>query len=126
MSSSLARRLRRLEVRVPEEATWPMWVWILVNVREQEQITVGPGERLVEDWYRDDNGVVSARLRVTADPQDEGRRCEPNGYLADVIRELHSACVHRAEGRGVCMKCVDFRTNTVLPGVEIDGDEPRV
>jgi hypothetical protein len=55
-------------------------------------------ERIVVDWYRDFYGVVWGRERFRNTPGDEGRCCEPGGYLPDVIRELHLVyCVRSAQ-----------------------------
>jgi hypothetical protein len=38
---------------------------------------------------------LAPRERITTDERDEGLRCEPEGHLENVIRELHADCSWR-------------------------------
>jgi hypothetical protein len=104
MNKNLLRRLARLERWTPPEGPrWPTMVWMMNPMDEGARAALAPGERIVDDWYRDLYGVVWARERITTDPSDPGRRCERGGHLLDVIRELHETCELRESGGcGTC------------------------
>jgi len=85
-------------------------VWMMDAVDEGVRAAMGPGERIVVDWYRDLYGVVWARERITTDPTDQGQRCERGGYLLNVIRELHETCELRE--RGGCGTCLGLNLDT--------------
>lgn len=109
MRKDILRRLKRLEQRIgPEE--WPLYVVILASDPEEadpigakEPASLGPDERIVVDWIRNDEPYVLARERITSDPSDMGRRCARNGCLEDVVREFHEKCSYRH--RGTCRVC---------------------
>src|SRR5438045_9205815 len=71
--------------------------------RERKE-NLAAGERVVIDWFRIISGVIWGRERLSHDPADRGHCCEPNGYLVDVIQELHQACSYRDQP-GSCATC---------------------
>lgn len=97
---SLERRIRRLElvstVRSINEA-----VIILVDAPDRDPEL---GERIVVDRFRDVGNITWSRERITAEPNDNGHRCERHGYLADVLAQIHEQCPWRETG-GVCRMC---------------------
>jgi hypothetical protein len=101
-TSNLLRRVQRLEGGCAEKR-WPVMVWMMAHVESSRRQTLGIHERIVADWYRDFNGIVWARERVTTDAEDVGLRCEPGGFLPGVIQELHANCEFR--DRGPCTIC---------------------
>ena len=73
MRRDLKRRIERLEKhREPFSLPWFHLTTLPIDVR-----TLGPGERIVEDWLSVDNGFAFTRERVTTDPNDQGKRCTP-------------------------------------------------
>jgi hypothetical protein len=82
------------------------WVFITCPLPDERLAELAPWERLVLDYFRQEGLLISAAERITSDPKDQGRRCEPGGYLEDVIRELHRDCYHR-ERAGFCATCAD-------------------
>jgi hypothetical protein len=62
------------------------------------------GQHVVIDWYRTVSGVIWGRERISDVPADRGRCCERNGYLVEVIQELHQTCSYR-ERPGWCASC---------------------
>jgi len=102
MSRSLARRIDKFEKlwSAPERARSPL----VLCVPSEHDGAVGPGERRVQDWFRDGGSMVWARERVTTETADEGRRCPRGGYLLDVLETFHEGCPWR-ERTGVCQMC---------------------
>jgi hypothetical protein len=99
MRQNLIRRLEKLEgQRQPCEigARW-------VSRDPDDRTGLAENERIVYDVYRQEGLWCSTRERITTDPNDEGRRCPPGGYLEDVIRELHEECEWR--DKGCCEIC---------------------
>ena len=97
-------RLERLKARmVRHSARWPLMVWNMRPLPKERIENLAVNERVVNDWYRDIRGIVWMRERITAEPNDHGRKCEPDGYLADVLEEVHRDCEHRTEG--ACRAC---------------------
>ena len=105
MSRSLIRRIDKLERlwSAPERARSPL----VLCVQSEHEGALAPGERRVQDWFRDCGSMVWARERVTTEKADEGRRCPRGGYLLDVLEAFHEgvrgvsglACVTCARGR---------------------------
>lgn len=102
MKRDLLRRLERLEDQL-ESKTCPVVYGIPHPDDEPGFSTLAPGERIVHDIYRIRGCWGDARARITADPNDQGRKCDRGGYLEDVIRELHATCEQRDQGEcGTC------------------------
>jgi hypothetical protein len=102
MTRSLIQRIGKLEAlyATPKRVRSPL---VMLVEREPEH-ELGPGERLVEDWFRDLGSMVWARARVTTETEDIGRRCPPGGYLLDVLEDFHKHCPWRRR-TGVCQMC---------------------
>jgi len=49
----------------------------------------------------------------TARQMNHGRKCEPDGYLADVLEEVHRDCEHRTEG--ACRACGRHASDRTTP-----------
>jgi hypothetical protein len=103
MHRKLMSRIELLETRLTPEPPQPS-VFILCPLPDERLVDLKPGERLVLDYFRQDGLLISAAERITSDPKDQGRQCEPEGYLEDVIRELHEDCYFRSRG-GSCNSC---------------------
>ena len=96
--------LERLMARTILAARWPLMLWNMHPLPKERIEKLAANERVVNDWYRDvAGGIVWSRERITTDPDDCGRRCEPGGYLIDVLQEIHRDCWHRT--KGVCRAC---------------------
>ena len=102
MRKDLMRRLKRLESRF-QEVDDVVLVWVTHRIEDARRDALADNERIVCDLYRQTGQFGSARERITTDPADEGRQCPPEGYLEDVIRELHENCDWR--DRGTCQDC---------------------
>ena len=97
MRRDLLRRLEKLEERFLQ-APPPLLrtVWITECIDESRRQQMADGECIVLDWDREVNSEVFARERITADPNDQGRRCESNPpwsrgygeYAAPLILEI--------------------------------------
>jgi hypothetical protein len=82
MRRELLRRLAKLEERYrPPALPLLRTVWITDCIAPSRRQALAPGERIVLDWESEVNFEVSARERITTDPCDEGRRCEPSSTL---------------------------------------------
>jgi hypothetical protein len=103
-NAKLLGRLIQLESRMVEK-TCPSYFVVTEQIPENNLEQLPDGQRIVLDCYRNDRFFVQARQRVTHDPNDDGRQCEPGGYLLDVIREVHAGCIHR-ESVGHCSSCI--------------------
>ena len=102
-NAKLCSRLEHLEARrTPKQTVCLVFVWRWIPKDRRENLA--PGERIVQDHYRQCGQLINARQRITTDPDDHGRRCEPEGYLEDVIQELHKNCWYRERG-GSCLTC---------------------
>jgi hypothetical protein len=108
MRGSLQTRIDRLEARCAASKL-PRSPLVMLVEREQEG-ELAPGERVVEDWFRDCGPIVWARERVTTETEDQGRRCTAGGYLLDVLENSHDH-VRGASGpefvrcaKGLCCK----------------------
>jgi hypothetical protein len=102
MTLSLIKRISKLEAAytTPKLVRSPL---VMLVGREQEG-ALAPGERVVEDWFRDCGSIVRARERVMTDAEDVGRRCPPGGYLLDVLEDFHDHCPWRTR-TGACQMC---------------------
>jgi len=118
MSRGLERRLARLEQRLGP-IDLPGFVVVVKATYRKQRDSLAPDERIVHDWFRRDNGYVLARERSTANPDDEGQRCEPGGCLMAVIQELHETCEFREGGCRICAGWISpsRSTNEVLGSV---------
>ncbi len=107
MLGGMTRRLDRLERRraglAAPAARWPLMVWNMCPLPNESTRNLVGNERIDHDWYRDVCGIVSTRERITTDPEDKVRKCEPGGYLADVLQEIHRDCAYRSVG--CCRAC---------------------
>jgi len=127
MNRDLLRRVERLERQIPHEPRWPTMLWMMDPIDQEVRAALAPGERIVDDWYRDMRGVVWARERITTDPTDHDQRCEKDGHLLDVIRELHETCELRE--RGGCGNCMGLNldaedspnreSSSIVAGIEV-------
>jgi hypothetical protein len=98
-------RLRKLESKLsPQPPQHVNLVWDASRVELEVTKTLAPGERVVEDWYRQGGGGIYVQERITSDPADHGRTCKPGGYLIDIIEERHRTCPER-ERSGSCHEC---------------------
>jgi hypothetical protein len=102
MSRNLIKRIDRLERlwSAPEGARSRL----VLCITSEHQTAVAPGERMVQDWFRDCGSTVWAHERVANNKADEGRRCPRGGYLLDVLEAFHQGCPWR-ERTGVCQMC---------------------
>jgi hypothetical protein len=102
MRRSLIRRMEKLEARCAEAHLARVPVAVLMDSVPDRPLA--PGEHVAEDWYRESGGLYLARERITSDAADTGRRCQPGGFLLDVVAELHANCCWR-EIPGACPTC---------------------
>jgi hypothetical protein len=102
--AKLLHRLVQLESRWTQQ-TSPAYFIVTEQIPENDLASLPEGERIVLDCYRNNQNFVEARQRVTRDPNDQGRMCEPGAYLLGVLRELHAACSHRKIA-GQCSSCI--------------------
>jgi hypothetical protein len=102
MSRNLIGRIDKLERlwSAPERARSPL----VLMVEGEHDTILTPGERIVQDWFRDCGLTVWVRERVTTEKADEGRRCPRGGYLLDTLEAFHEGCLWR-ERTGVCQMC---------------------
>jgi hypothetical protein len=77
---------------------------LVMLVERNQKGGLAPGERVVEDWFRDCGSIVWGRERVATETEDVGRRCPPGGYLLDVLQHFHEHCPWRKR-TGVCQMC---------------------
>jgi hypothetical protein len=104
--NSIDRKLRKLEMAKAsrEQDVCRGLAAVMHGVPRERLQTLGPGERVVIDWYRDGGGMVWGRERITNDPTDKDRKCITGGYLLDVLKEIHQGCSHRLQS-GSCLIC---------------------
>ena len=76
-SAKLLNRLIQLECRVVERAC-PKFFIVTEQIPENDLERLPDGQRIVLDCYRNNDNFVEARQRVTHDPNDDGRHCEPD------------------------------------------------
>lgn len=76
MRRDLLRRITRLETS-SGHVRLPKFVLVTNSIAREQRESIAAGERIVIDWVNDVDGFVNARERITTDPADEGRRCEP-------------------------------------------------
>lgn len=85
MKRDLLRRMTRLETRFGALDA-PKFILLMDGNAQEPCKSLAPGERIVIDWYSDVDGFVLARERITTDPADDGRRCEPTVTWSGRIR----------------------------------------
>ena len=99
-------RLRKLEtelkLRNQPQCMGLACVWHYLPFERKKNL--GPGERVVVDWYRNHNAQTYGRERITDDPADQGHKCKVGGYLLNVLEELHRNCSRR-DSTGSCGDC---------------------
>ena len=103
MNKTLSKRLDMLEQRRIPRAI-PCMVFNMHPLSPEDKQNLQPGERIVSDHYRQTGYLIYAAQRVTSDPKDQGRRCEPEGCLEDVVRRIHESCEERHKS-GSCNSC---------------------
>ena len=101
MMRQLHKRLARLEVLCQRQARGPIRVVMIWHSVKRNQLA--EGQRIVVDEYRWARCVGQGRERITSDPEDEGRCCEPGRCLEDIVRELGEECQLQADG--TCPLC---------------------
>jgi hypothetical protein len=110
-------RIRKIEAELQlggqPRVTGLACVWHRVPIERKKNL--GPGERVVVDWYRNWGTMTHGRERVTKDLEDHGRVCKRGGYLLDVLEELHQSCV--SKGRGSCGDCANTPVAEVAPAI---------
>ena len=92
-------RKRRL---IPRSVTFI--VFNMHPLSPEEKLSLQPGERIASDHYRQIGYLIYAAQRITSDPKDQGRRCEPKGCLEDFVRRIHDSCDQRHKS-GSCHSC---------------------
>lgn len=102
MTRSLMKRIGKLEALyvTPKLVRSPL----VMLVDSEQKHELAPGERVVEDWFRDCGSIVWARERVTTQTEDVGRRCPAGGYFPDLLEEFHEHCPWR-NTTGLCRMC---------------------
>jgi hypothetical protein len=98
MRKDLLRRLEKMEQHFAPKRQPVVPVWLRHAIDAARRNALAPNERLVSDVYRITGLVGEARQRITTDLDDKGRKCDRDGYLEDVIRELHEQCEWRDKG----------------------------
>ena len=104
MRKDLCRRLGQLE-RALAPAVCVAYVYIAEPLPPERKAQLVPGERIVLDHFRQRGALVEASQRIATNPRDQGRRCEPEGYLPDIIERIHKDCYWR-ERPGNCNNCL--------------------
>ena len=99
-SRGFSRRLGRLEAATPQARPRAPVVFVAQYVER----ALEPGEHIALDWIRNSAGIVWARERISEDPLDQGRRCEPGTYIKDALDEVHRRCEYRGLPGG-CALC---------------------
>jgi hypothetical protein len=74
--ADLTRRLARLEQR-RGRIELPKLILICNAITPERRLSLAPGERVVTDWSTDVDGFVVGSERITTQPGDDGRRCDP-------------------------------------------------
>ena len=97
---SLARRVGRLEAQHARPVHREPLV-MLVDISSSDPRADGI---VVLDVFRNSGSVCWARERLACHPDDTGDRCEPGGYLPDVLHEIHESCPW-SKNPGVCRLC---------------------
>jgi len=105
----LAGRIRRLEVMETSNRPREPLVFLVGNPARNGEA----GARTVIDWFRDSGNLRWARERMTSNVDDPGRRCPADGYLTDVLADVHQQCPWR-EKQGTCRICQG--TPIAVPG----------
>jgi hypothetical protein len=99
-------RLQKIELKrnPPQRVVATGLCTVAHSLPAERKTNLAAEERVVVDWYFHSNGVVWGRERVTEDLADQGRCCKRDGYLLDVLHELHEACLH-CDQVGSCCTC---------------------
>jgi hypothetical protein len=98
----LDRRVRLLEATVAGRAIHNPLL-ILVDLPGPHR-KLGVNEHVVIDRFRDTGRVVWGQERITSDPDDDGRTCEPGGYILGLLERFHQTC-HWRTVSGTCRMC---------------------
>lgn len=104
MKRNLLRRLGEPE-RSLAPAILPAYVFVFDPLPLETKAELGQGQRIVLDHYRQTGALVLASQRITTDLNDQGRHCEPDGCLPDIIERIHNDCYWR-ERPGSCNNCL--------------------
>jgi hypothetical protein len=98
----LDRRVRRLEVAIAGRAVHnPLLILVEFPDANRE---LHSHEHLVIDRFRDTGSVAWGHERIATDPGDDGRTCEPGGYIQASLERFHQAC-HWRTVSGTCRMC---------------------
>jgi hypothetical protein len=125
IESRLRKLEARLELRNEPQCAGLAFVWHFLPLERKNNL--GPGERVVVDWFRNSNSITQGRERITVDAADNGRKCKRDGYLLDVVAEIHQSCSHR-ESTGSCLTCRDTTvaeasSHSLLNSKELDNQK---
>jgi hypothetical protein len=102
----LLRRLNQLEQKLRVKCRWPTGLVAPHRIHRERREALAEGERIVLDWYRcayPEGGMFWSRERITTNPSDVGRMCQPGRCLEDVMKELGEQC--RRQQDGSCSHC---------------------
>jgi hypothetical protein len=101
-------RLQKLELKrnPPQRVVATGLCTVAHSLPAESKTNPAVDERVVIDWYLHKNGVAWGKERITKDPADQGRCCKRDGYLLDVLLELHEACPH-CEQVSSCCTCAE-------------------
>jgi hypothetical protein len=103
--TTVLARLIQLEARMAP-LVCPNYIFISEALPDDRVQNLAAGERIVLDYYRHRGRLIDARERITSDSKDHGRRCEPKGYLCDIIEEIHANCCYQSK-TGYCNICIN-------------------
>ena len=98
-------RLSRLEHKLLD-TSWPPVRLTVPKLDPERRENLVAGERIVTDWYQciePELGFIYSRERITTDPLDLGRICQPGQCLEDVMQEIGRKC--EREQDGICRTC---------------------
>ena len=100
MTRKLQARLDRLEEILQAQTRGPIRLCFIRPINVFGPVTLAENERIVWDVYRSSEGGRTdwARERITVDPSDHGRTCEPDRCLEDVLQEMGDKCDREADG----------------------------
>lgn len=74
--ASLIRRLALLEQRCGRMEV-PKFILICNRIEPERRRSLAPGEHIVTDWLSDVDGLVVGSERITTEPDDHGKQCDP-------------------------------------------------
>jgi hypothetical protein len=98
----LERRVLLLEAAVASRAVHDLLLILVESPGSRREL--GANEHLVIDRFRDTGSVVWGYERITTDPNDQGRTCEPRGCIKALLERFHQGCHWRAIS-GTCRMC---------------------